>query len=104
MSKHTPGPLRIVGPSPGGRPDDDGGDYAIIDKDNELIAETYHHVNYGETRPARANAKLFAAAPLMYEALKEMYAAWEGYEMLAALDIAIQRKAEAALAAAGDTE
>lgn len=58
----------------------------------------------GKHDVARANAELIVRAvnshDALVEALEEMYAAWDGYEMLAALDFNIQDKVKAALEAA----
>lgn len=72
MSTHTAGPFTVKGPS---RPTSDtpeGGDYAIFDSDGEIIAECFRRVNPHASgiRPARANAKLFAAAPDLLETLR----------------------------------
>lgn len=74
MSKHTPGPLTIKGPSKGRGALDDGGDYAILDRDGKIIAETYRLVETDDERPALANALLFRAAPDLLEACKELVA------------------------------
>ena len=73
MSGHTPEPLTIKGPSLG-RIDNgvrhDPGDYAILDADGKIIGEAYSLVDYGKdgTRPAEANARLWAAAPALLSA------------------------------------
>ena len=51
-----------------------------------------------------ANARLTAAAPAMFEALKELLEAWDGYELTAALDRRIGERAEAALVLAGGSD
>ena len=85
MNEHTPGPLTVHGPSLGGTPCDDGGDYAIYDSEGFIIAEAICKVGRAQTpgryitRPAKANATLWAAAPELYGATK---AASEYYEML----------------------
>ena len=71
-AKFTKGPLNIMGPSPGGGPNDDGGDYAVLDSAGCIIGEAICRVEPGETRDARANATLWAAAPEMYKALKRI--------------------------------
>lgn len=101
MMKHTPGPLAITGPSSGRGPNDDGGDYAIIDTTGAIIAETFHKVGHGRERPAYENARLFIAAPELLEAAKQMVA-WSTdprwtpesnltYETLEGLEAAIAR-------------
>ncbi len=68
---HTLGPLTITDPSPGlDRTIDDGGDFAIIDADNHVIGQAHNLVARGVSRPAKANATLWAAAPELLEALK----------------------------------
>lgn len=49
---------------------DDGGDYAIVDSSGAIIGEAIHRVGPTATRPAAANARLWAAAPDLLEALK----------------------------------
>ncbi len=68
QSKHTPGPLTVRGPSPGGGSMDDGGDYAILNERGHIVGEAYRKVgrnNFGVTfeADAEANARLWAAAP-----------------------------------------
>lgn len=70
--KYTHGPLTISGPSPGGTPLDDGGDYCILDADGKIIGEAIHRVGDTEYRPARSNAELWANAYLLVEALEEI--------------------------------
>ena len=55
-------------------PDNTGGfDFAIIDADGKIIGEAFAHVGYAdkgyESRPAEANAKLWAAAPDLLKSL-----------------------------------
>lgn len=68
---HTPGPLTIQGPSQPSSDTPEGGDYAIRDTTGKIIAETFARVDYGSAglRPALDNARLFAAAPDLLEAL-----------------------------------
>ena len=62
-TKHTQGPLTISGPSPGGRENDDGGDYAIRDGYGFVIGEAIHIIAYyRRVAPAKANAQLWATA------------------------------------------
>ena len=75
---HTLGPLTIKGPSPGDNTGcDDGGDYAIIDGKGKIIAEAISKVDFAggggyDTRPAKANAQLYAAAPDLLEACRQL--------------------------------
>ena len=69
-AKFTKGPLGIEGPSLGGGPIDDGGDFAICDSTGAIIGEAICKTGPGEYYPARENATLWAAAPEMYEALE----------------------------------
>ena len=70
MTKFTPGPLTIHGPSPGGTSYDDGGDYAIRDPKGHIIGEAICFVESSYTpMPAEDNARLWAASPNMLEAL-----------------------------------
>jgi hypothetical protein len=77
MSEHTPGPYTVKGPSKG-RVDNGvrhaAGDYAIMDADDKIIGEAYNLVDYGKdgTRPAEANARLFASAPELLAACENM--------------------------------
>ena len=70
--EHTPGTWKASGPSCS--PLHDAGDYAIVDTDGAIIAETFRQVSKDGTRPAEANAKLMAASPAMLEALQEIAA------------------------------
>jgi hypothetical protein len=70
--KHTPGPFRVSGPSHDDLDPSKCGDYAIVDEQNHIVAECYRLVAVTTELPAEANARLFAAAPTMYEALKWM--------------------------------
>jgi hypothetical protein len=54
-TKHTPGPLTIAAGL--------YGDFAILDKDNRIIGEAYYKVGPDEYKPAKHNARLWAAAP-----------------------------------------
>lgn len=72
-AQHTPGPLIVKGPSKPTADTPEGGDYAILDADGQIIAETFRAVCPGEKglRPAEANARLFAAAhALLYSAIE----------------------------------
>ena len=70
MAKFTPGPLTIHGPSPGGTPYDDGGDYAIHDNNGHIIGEAIRFCEKSYTpMPSKENALLWSAAPAMFEAL-----------------------------------
>lgn len=72
MKTYTHGPLTTSGPSPGGTPLDDGGDYSVLDADGKIIGEAIHRVGDTEYRPARANARLWANAYLLVETLEEI--------------------------------
>ncbi len=74
MSGHTPGPWRTSGPSKVVSAISDGGDYAILDADGEIIAEAIRQVGPSDFRPANANARLIAAAPDLLEALEAILA------------------------------
>ena len=74
-AKFTKGPLGIEGPSLGGGPNDDGGDFAICDSTGAIIGEAICKTGPGEYYPARENATLWAAAPEMYEALYRVFEA-----------------------------
>lgn len=64
MMGHTKGPLRIIGPSQRG-----DGDYAIVESGDIIIGEAFYRVNEDAYRDAEANARLWASAPKMFEAL-----------------------------------
>lgn len=67
--KHTPGPWKANGPSPGNiKGFDDGGDYAIIS--GGIIAEAFHRIDDNTFVDAEANARLIAAAPELLATLK----------------------------------
>lgn len=78
---HTPAPWAYHKAS---SPDNTGGyDYAIVDADGKLIAETFEHVGYRdarsfENRPAKDNAVLIASSPLMLETLKKVMEDYKG--------------------------
>jgi hypothetical protein len=79
MVEHTKAPWKVKKSK---EPDNTGGyDYAIIDSQEKIIAETFEHVgktkNGYEKRPAEANAKLISAAPELLEALKNVIKFWE---------------------------
>ena len=78
----TPGPLTIVGPSRGGTPCDDGGDYAIM-QNGGVIAETIHRINETRYENARANAEFIVHAWNTYDELLD--AAQNAANVLAAL-------------------
>lgn len=71
---YSKGPLQVVGPSDGKGLYDDGGDYAIVEIVESgcraIIGEANHRVGENEYRDAEANARLWAAASGMLEALK----------------------------------
>ena len=72
-TEFTAGPLSVKGPSPGIESYDDGGDYAIVDGDGRVIGEAFHHVGpAGDTRPAKANAELWAKAPDLRALVEEL--------------------------------
>ncbi len=60
MSGHTPD-LRVR-ETPSGK-FDEMGDCAIVDATGKIVGEAYELVDYGDRRPAKANAALWAAAP-----------------------------------------
>ncbi len=69
MSDFTPGPLTVKCAS---KLSDGGWDWAIRDTHGFIIAECYNVVANNTRRPAEANARLFAAAPDLLEALKDL--------------------------------
>lgn len=60
----TPGPRSTKGPSRPRPEAPEGGDFAVTDRDGEIIAEAFRRVGRDEdaVRPAAANAALMAAA------------------------------------------
>ena len=53
------------------KPDNVGGyDYAIVDSEGRIVAETFEVVDDGDKRDAKALADLFAAAPQLADALR----------------------------------
>lgn len=70
MSEHTTGPLRVS--EAVSKKLDERGDCAIIDSAGKIVGEAFALVGPGETRPARANADLWAAAPDLLEALASL--------------------------------
>lgn len=76
---YTKESLRISGPSLGSGSNDDGGDYAIIEPGGIIVGEAYHRVGESAYRDAEANARLWAAAPDMAEALKPFAAMADFY-------------------------
>lgn len=60
----TPGPRSTKGPSRSRPESPEGGDFAVMDRDGEIIAEAFRRVGRDEdaVRPAAANAALMAAA------------------------------------------
>jgi len=62
---HTKGPFYIEGPSSVSGPYDDGGNYAILDANGDIIGEAFESVAAGIKADAKANALLFSAAPEM---------------------------------------
>lgn len=101
-TRYTPAPLTVKGPSPGlDRGTDDGGDYAIVDAENHIIGEAFHLVaRGGVTKPAKANATLWAAAPELLNALDSIRVIAEGEPTIDATLVIIQRMARAAIQAA----
>ncbi|MEM9165992.1 MAG: hypothetical protein AAGB48_03100 [Planctomycetota bacterium] len=90
-AKHTPGPWRSKRAL---EMRDGAWDYAILDGESRIIAETFGIVGYGDSglRPSEANARFIAAAPEMYEALKRacrLMACLKIRDILAAGDEAI---------------
>ncbi len=82
---YTPGPWSIK--SAVQRDNTGGLDYAILDGEGELIAETFEHVDYGTgtkflARPARANALLIASAPAMRAFIESLTDAAGPYQYL----------------------
>ncbi len=74
MTKYTRGPLTTHGPSPGGTPCDDGGDYAIRDIRENIIGEAICYTDSSYIpHNAEANARLWAAAPTMLEVLYQSF-------------------------------
>ena len=73
---HTPGPLTINGPSPGGSDMDDGGDYAIVTGD-QIIGEAIRKTAPSTFQPAEANARLWAASPDLLAALRRIFNGFE---------------------------
>lgn len=67
---YSKGPLRITGPSQGAGPCDDSGDYAIVEPGGIIIGEANHRISEYGYRDAEANARLWATAPELLEALK----------------------------------
>lgn len=70
MSNHTKGPWTIRGPSRPTLDSPDGGDYAILDGEGQIIAETFFRTDVHTTRPSRANAVLISKAPQLFAELK----------------------------------
>ncbi len=66
MSKHTPGPWRLEGP--------DNFSYHLTDQNGEHIAHLNksRYVDNRQDLEAGANARLIAAAPEMYDTLKNI--------------------------------
>jgi hypothetical protein len=65
------------GPSKTGKLLEGNGDYAILDSDGAIIAETYRWVGMlpcgkPDLRPAETTARLFAGSPALLEACEEM--------------------------------
>jgi hypothetical protein len=63
---------RIVGPTLGLGPCNDGGDYGLVDEHARIVGEAIHQVAENETRDALANATLWAAALPLYRALRAL--------------------------------
>lgn len=68
---YSKGPLRITGPSQG--KDHYSGDYAIIEPGDVIIGGAFRHAGKDGDRDAEANARLWAAAPELLEALETLY-------------------------------
>lgn len=66
MIEHTQGPWTTRGP----RMADGAPDYAILSPDGEIIGEAFGRSDVSRFHPSETNAKLMAAAPRMYAALK----------------------------------
>lgn len=56
------------------RPADGEWDFALLDSEGEIIAETFGRVDTNKRRPAEANARLFANAPELWAALEALVA------------------------------
>ena len=76
---------------------------------NEIVSSTNRQIVLVQKNSAyfkvpaeetEGNATLIAAAPELLEACKALLSAFEGYEMLAALDSTVQEQARAAIAKA----
>lgn len=72
MNEHSSGPWMAHGPAKPSLDAPEGGDWCIQDGGTNVIAETFYrvHEGVGGTRPAEANARLFAAAPDLLAACK----------------------------------
>lgn len=71
----------ISGPSRGKGPTDDGGDYAILNSQGEIIAETYRQTVQSSFQDALANARLIAASPQqhgLFMKIEAVLAEWMG--------------------------
>jgi len=104
---YTKGPLRISGPSQGREPDDDGGNYAIIESGGIIIGEAFHCIGKDAYRDARANARLWASAPDLLDELRLIVEGWDAIESnkirrLSDWEKERREYARAALAAATD--
>lgn len=79
-------------------------DVGILDNDERLIAEVFTSVGgvYRVNAYVRASniVRAVNAHDALLTATSEMLAAWDGYEMLAALDHHIRERVEAAIALA----
>lgn len=95
--KHTPGPWHVKRAAV---LTDGGYDYAICSADTEVIAEAFARTSATNWPPAEANARLIAAAPEMYEALKALLGHLESWKVIETADGDIA-KARAALQKAG---
>lgn len=66
---YSKGPLRTSGPSQG-KDRYDNGDYAIVEPGGVIIGEAFHHISKDGDRDAEANARLWAVAFDLLEALE----------------------------------
>jgi hypothetical protein len=84
-TKHTAGPLTLVGPSRPTLDTPEGGDYAVYDAHGQIIAETFARSSLTERHPARENAMLFAAAT---DLLRELQHAVHWFDQITQDDVA----------------
>lgn len=100
-AKPTPGPLYVLRAA---APSDGGYDYAVmatIDGSARCIGEAFEVVDHGVRVPAEANARLWAAAPMLLEACRATMSMVEGDGMPPDWDFI--RAAIAAASGTGET-